>query len=180
MAIKIDKKIKGFAVQGADDKARAAEPAAAPAPVAEAPRRGAEVIQMHEQIERPEVLVGSTYKIKSPLFEHALEAAGGDEVAQYLAQLRDVMGAAVQQVAVPELCALAETVNHAAGYKGGNGGTSSMMNGHAVQVVVPVTQLGGYAGGALPAGGVADDERTRELDLFEDDGDRARALFVTF
>ena len=40
----------------------------------------AEVIQMHEQIERPEVLVGSTYKIKSPLFEHALYVTINDIV----------------------------------------------------------------------------------------------------
>jgi hypothetical protein len=40
----------------------------------------AEVIQMHEQIERPEVLIGSTYKIKSPLFEHALYVTINDIV----------------------------------------------------------------------------------------------------
>ena len=32
----------------------------------------ADVIQMHERVERPEMLVGSTYKIKTPLSEHAL------------------------------------------------------------------------------------------------------------
>ncbi len=81
MAIKIGKKIKGFSVQTAEDRAKAADTpaAAAPAPVAE-PRRGAEVIQMHEQIERPDVLVGSTYKIKSPLFEHALYVTINDIV----------------------------------------------------------------------------------------------------
>jgi hypothetical protein len=77
--IKIDKKIKGFSVQSAEDKKadKAAQPT--PAPAAELPRR-AEVIQMHEQIERPEVLVGSTYKIKSPLFEHALYVTINDIV----------------------------------------------------------------------------------------------------
>jgi hypothetical protein len=35
---------------------------------------------MHEQIERPEVLIGSTYKIKSPLFEHALYVTINDIV----------------------------------------------------------------------------------------------------
>lgn len=30
------------------------------------------VVQMHEKVERPEVLVGSTYKIKTPLSDHAL------------------------------------------------------------------------------------------------------------
>jgi len=81
VAIRIDKKIKGFTVQSAEDKQRAADAPVAPAaPAAEAPRRGAEVIQMHEQIERPEVLVGSTYKIKSPLFEHALYVTINDIV----------------------------------------------------------------------------------------------------
>jgi hypothetical protein len=81
VAIKINKKIKGFSVQSAEDRKTADAKATAPAaaPVAEAPRR-AEVIQMHEQIERPEVLVGSTYKIKSPLFEHALYVTINDIV----------------------------------------------------------------------------------------------------
>ena len=32
----------------------------------------AEIIQMHEKIERPDMLLGSTYKIKTPQSEHAL------------------------------------------------------------------------------------------------------------
>jgi len=76
MAIKIEKKIKGYAVVKPEDKAPAA---AAPAPVKEvAPV--AEVIQMHESLERPETLVGNTYKIKSPLFEHALYVTINDIV----------------------------------------------------------------------------------------------------
>jgi len=71
VAIKIGKKIKSFSVQGNEDKAAAAAPAALPR---------AEVIQMHEQIERPDVLIGSTYKIKSPLFEHALYVTINDIV----------------------------------------------------------------------------------------------------
>jgi len=77
MAIKINKKIKGYSVQKPEDKARAeaaqSAPAAPAAPVQsiELPKM-ADVIRMNEAIERPEVLVGSTYKIKSPLFEHAL------------------------------------------------------------------------------------------------------------
>jgi len=77
VAIKISKKIKGFSVLSAEDKAKA-EQVAAVAPTADVPR--AEVIQMHEQIERPDVLVGSTYKIKSPLFEHALYVTINDIV----------------------------------------------------------------------------------------------------
>ncbi|WP_043692146.1 NrdJb [Luteibacter sp. 9133] len=76
MAIKIDKKIKGYNVVKPEDKAA---PAPVVAPVKEvAPV--AEVIQMHESLERPETLVGSTYKIKSPLFEHALYVTVNDIV----------------------------------------------------------------------------------------------------
>ena len=80
MAIKITKKIKGYAVAKPDDKpaASAAAPAVEPNEAMALPR--AEVIQMHEQIERPEVLIGSTYKIKSPLFEHALYVTINDIV----------------------------------------------------------------------------------------------------
>ena len=79
MAIKINKKIKGYAVAKPDDKPAApAVPAVELNEVMALPK--AEVIQMHEQIERPEVLVGSTYKIKSPLFEHALYVTINDIV----------------------------------------------------------------------------------------------------
>src|SRR5690606_4831657 len=78
MAIRIDKKITGYAVATPEDKAKAAEqPAPAPAASEE---RGAKVIQMHEKIERPETLVGSTYKLKTPLFEHALYVTINDIV----------------------------------------------------------------------------------------------------
>lgn len=32
----------------------------------------AEIVQMHESVKRPEMLLGSTYKVKTPLSEHAL------------------------------------------------------------------------------------------------------------
>lgn len=79
MAIRITKKITGYQVIAADDKVTAnVKPAVAQAGKPDLP--GAEVIQMHEQIERPEVLVGATYKIKSPLFEHALYVTINDIV----------------------------------------------------------------------------------------------------
>ena len=78
MAIRIDKKITGYAVATPEDKAKAAEQPA-PAPAA-SEDRGAKVIQMHEKIERPETLVGSTYKLKTPLFEHALYVTINDIV----------------------------------------------------------------------------------------------------
>ena len=66
--IKIDKKIVGYAVN---------KPAASQAePKKEFPREGggdlAEVIRMHEKLERPEMLVGSTYKVKTPVSDHAM------------------------------------------------------------------------------------------------------------
>jgi len=65
MTVKISKKIKSYSVVRPDEK-----PAAGKTQPQELPM--AEVIQMHERLERPECLEGSTYKIKSPLFEHAL------------------------------------------------------------------------------------------------------------
>ncbi len=76
MAIKIDKKITGYNVVKPEDKV-AATPVTAAAP---AEPRQAEVIQMHESVERPETLVGSTFKVKSPLFEHALYVTINDIV----------------------------------------------------------------------------------------------------
>jgi hypothetical protein len=40
----------------------------------------AEIIHMHEKLERPEMLLGSTYKIKTPLSEHALYITINDVV----------------------------------------------------------------------------------------------------
>ena len=76
MTIKISKKIKGYSV----GKPEALVPpvVAEPPDVLEVPK--AEVIQMHEKVERPETLVGATYKIKSPLFEHALYVTINDIV----------------------------------------------------------------------------------------------------
>jgi hypothetical protein len=66
MAIKIDKKITGYEV--AKDE-----------PVAGAISES-NVVHMHEKLERPEVLLGSTYKIKTPLTEHALYVTINDIV----------------------------------------------------------------------------------------------------
>lgn len=80
MAIKISKKIKGYSVQKPEDKAKeSAAPAPAAAPAVEREPE-TNIIHMHEQIERPEVLIGSTYKIKSPLVEHAMYVTINDIV----------------------------------------------------------------------------------------------------
>ncbi|HET8763710.1 MAG TPA: NrdJb [Rhodanobacter sp.] len=78
MAIKIAKKITGYAVVQPEAPAVPAAPAAEPKAAKAEPK--AEVSQMHESLERPETLVGSTFKIKSPLFEHALYVTINDIV----------------------------------------------------------------------------------------------------
>ncbi len=84
MGIKIDKKITSYSVVKPEGKvdAHTLMPDAAEivAPIGLAM---AEVIQMHERLERPEVLVGSTYKIKSPLVEHAMYVTINDIVLNY-------------------------------------------------------------------------------------------------
>lgn len=59
MSIKIEKKIIGYKV--AKDE-----------PELDEAKEKAEVIQMHEKLERPTALRGNTYKIKTPASEHAL------------------------------------------------------------------------------------------------------------
>jgi hypothetical protein len=43
----------------------------------------AEIIQMHERLKRPDVLLGSTYKIKTPQSEHALYVTINDAVLNH-------------------------------------------------------------------------------------------------
>lgn len=61
MAIKIDKKIVNYGLATSET-----DQAAVP------PTEKASVVQMHEKLERPEMLRGSTYKVKTPLSEHAM------------------------------------------------------------------------------------------------------------
>ena len=63
MAIKIDSKITAYEV--VKDEPKTLE---------------SNVVHMHEQISRPEMLLGSTYKIKTPLTEHALYVTINDIV----------------------------------------------------------------------------------------------------
>jgi len=76
--MKISKKIKGYSVVKPEETAKVVPPAQAPESAPSMPM--AEVIQMHEKVERPEVLIGATYKIKSPLVEHALYVTINDIV----------------------------------------------------------------------------------------------------
>ncbi|MCC8988387.1 MAG: NrdJb, partial [Candidatus Contendobacter sp.] len=68
MAIKIDKKIVAYSV---------VKPAGV-LPVIENPAPA--VQQMHESLERPDVLPGATYKVKTPLSDHALYITINDVV----------------------------------------------------------------------------------------------------
>lgn len=65
-AIKIDKPI-------VDQRVSKSKPvAAAPAPAQETPTPAVQPVQMNERIERPEFLMGSTYKIKPATADHAM------------------------------------------------------------------------------------------------------------
>jgi hypothetical protein len=79
MTTRINKKIKGYQVLG--NETRAAPATQAAAMQAEAPAASEfKVIQMHEKLERPEILIGATYKIRSPLIEHAMYVTINDIV----------------------------------------------------------------------------------------------------
>lgn len=52
----------------------------APPVIADDENLPANVVQMHEKVERPESLLGSTYKIKTPLSDHALYVTINDIV----------------------------------------------------------------------------------------------------
>ncbi len=62
MTIKIKSKIVSYEIKKDDEpKAKSVEKIIKP-----------QIDQMHEAIERPEMLIGSTYKVKTPMSEHAL------------------------------------------------------------------------------------------------------------
>ena len=66
MAIKIEQRITGYEV---------AKP--------EEPGPESNIVRMHEKLKRPEMLLGSTYKIKTPLTEHALYVTINDIVLNH-------------------------------------------------------------------------------------------------
>ena len=69
---KIEKKIVGFEVVTEEKQAQAA--------AAKAEAEKASIVQMHESVERPEMLIGSTYKIKTPMSEHAMYVTINDMI----------------------------------------------------------------------------------------------------
>ncbi len=74
MTIKIEKKILEYSVVSKNEEKKSN-----PQDVEE-PAMSAKVVQMHEKVVRPEVLLGSTYKIKTPLSEHSLYVTINDMV----------------------------------------------------------------------------------------------------
>ncbi len=69
-AIKIDSKISKYRVlkPGGETPAPAAAPTVAELPTS----HGGKVVRLTEEVQRPEVLIGSTYKIKTPVSDHAM------------------------------------------------------------------------------------------------------------
>ena len=68
MVKKIDAKITGYQVKTAEmDEPRIATPEESAEQL-----KKAEVVRMHESVQRPDMLVGSTYKVKTPVTEHAM------------------------------------------------------------------------------------------------------------
>ena len=64
MTIKIEKKIVDYGVSTPEEEVERAKERRESA--------DGKIVQMHEKVARPEMLFGSTYKIKTPLSEHAL------------------------------------------------------------------------------------------------------------
>ncbi len=70
MTIKITKKITGYNVAKPKDEPKV--------DVKEVRKEKSNVVHMHEKVERPDMLLGSTYKVKTPLSEHSLYVTVND------------------------------------------------------------------------------------------------------
>ena len=82
MAIQIDKKIVAYKV-GSSEEADGATADVTSAAVEVAPKTEDNVVQLHEKLMRPEMLIGSTYKVKTPLSEHALYVTINDIILNH-------------------------------------------------------------------------------------------------
>ena len=83
MTIKIETQISGYEVvpEMKGSNPATPEPSTEKLPLGDSTDRvPANVVQMHEKVERPERLLGSTYKIKTPLSDHALYVTINDIV----------------------------------------------------------------------------------------------------
>ncbi|HTE39477.1 MAG TPA: hypothetical protein VK629_01525 [Steroidobacteraceae bacterium] len=70
--IKIDKKITKYRVEKPGEKKPDATSAKDSTKDVESMRKSDNVVWMHEKLERPDMLIGSTYKIKTPVSDHAM------------------------------------------------------------------------------------------------------------
>jgi hypothetical protein len=75
--IKVEKKIVSYDVALDVDEQPVIEE---PTVVESAPREEAKIIRMHEKLERPDMLIGSTYKVKTPVSDHAMYVTINDIV----------------------------------------------------------------------------------------------------
>ena len=69
MAIKIEKKIVGYKVATQEQQQQAKDESSQ---IEHQQEDEANVVRMHERLERPEMLRGTTYKIKPPVSDHAM------------------------------------------------------------------------------------------------------------
>jgi len=67
MTKKINQSIIGYKVKSAESEKETEAKDETPQK-----KHSADIVQMHESVKRPEMLLGSTYKVKTPLSEHAL------------------------------------------------------------------------------------------------------------
>jgi len=82
MAIQIDRKIVAYKVGGSGEGGDIAAGVTDAAAVVE-PQAADNVVQLHEKLMRPEMLIGSTYKVKTPLSEHALYVTINDIILNH-------------------------------------------------------------------------------------------------
>ena len=75
MTIKIEKKIVDYRVVSEEEDK--------PTAVEERSKAESNIVHMHEKVARPEMLFGSTYKIKTPLSEHALYVTINDIILNH-------------------------------------------------------------------------------------------------
>ena len=72
MTIRIDKKITKYRVHKPEDAKAPDRDGSAREAKGRREDASGKVVWMHEKLERPEVLIGSTYKIKTPVSDHAM------------------------------------------------------------------------------------------------------------
>ena len=70
--MKIDKKITKYRVEKPGEAPAAKPVGKDPSKDIDSMRKEANVVWMHEKLERPDMLIGSTYKIKTPVSDHAM------------------------------------------------------------------------------------------------------------